>query len=293
MRRQLRVGRRQAIQKELRCAGAVSREPVAESYPRYVEAVASDLVDCAGVEVVHQRVAVVVERGGTNGRQGSCDRIEHRLHRLVDRCPPVGEPCAPSVLQLRVEEPFADGTGGKLENGEGGPSRAAQLELGRRLGGEVDQLGESDSAGSRTMAELRQVGDGGDPQLEPTNRQRSVGAAFEHSRADVLLPQDFEGSALGIDVGLDRLWCGHEPFRIRAAEDAAVKERTAASSAASPIHASRDPEGARPRARPPDRSARRRPRRGSRGDEYAAVKERTAASSAASPIHASRDPEGQ
>ncbi len=48
------------------------------------------------------------------------------------------------------------------------------------------------------------------------------GAALEHGRAEILLPQDLERRRLGAGVGLDRLGCGHEPFRIRVGEEVAT-----------------------------------------------------------------------
>ena len=56
--------------------GRLRSEAVAEPHARGAEAVAGDLVDGAGVEVVHERVGVAVERVGAHGRQGRGDRVE-------------------------------------------------------------------------------------------------------------------------------------------------------------------------------------------------------------------------
>ncbi len=133
MRRQLGLDRGEAVEEQLGCARPVAQEPVAEPHARRAEAVAGDLVDGAGVEVVHERVAVAVERVGADGRQRGSDCVERLLHRLVDRGAPVGEPRAPTVLELRVEEAFGDGSRGELEHGEGCARGAAELELGGRL----------------------------------------------------------------------------------------------------------------------------------------------------------------
>ena len=133
VRRQLGLGRGEAVEEQLGCARPVAHEPVAEPHARRAEAVAGDLVDGAGVEVVHERVAVAVERVGADGRQRGRDRVERLLHRLVDRGAPVGEPRAPAVLELRVEEALGDGSRGELEHGEGRARGAAELEPGGRL----------------------------------------------------------------------------------------------------------------------------------------------------------------
>ena len=103
VRRQLGLGRGEAVEKELGRARPAAREPVAEPDARRAEAVAGDLVDGTGVEVVDECVAVAVERVGADRRQRGGDRVERLLHRLVDRRAPVGEPGAAAVLQLRVE----------------------------------------------------------------------------------------------------------------------------------------------------------------------------------------------
>ena len=222
MRRQLRLDRGEPVEEELGCARAGAHEPVAEPDARGAEPVAGDLVDGAGVEVVHERVAVAVERARRRRRAARRDRVERLLHGLVDRRAPVGEPGLAAVLELRVDEPLRDRAGGELEHGERRSGRAAELEPGRRLGGELDQLGEADPACARTLPEPGEIGDGGDAEAQVAGRERAVGRAFEHGRADILLPQDLERRALGARVGLDRLGCGHEPFRIRVAEEVAA-----------------------------------------------------------------------
>ena len=220
MGRQLGLGRGEAVEEELRSARPVAHEAVAEPHPRRAEPVARDLIDGTRVEVVDERVAIAVERVGADRGQGSSDRVERLLDRLVDRRAPVGEPGAAAVLELRVEEPFRDRAGSEVEDGERRPGRAAELELGRRLGRQPDQLGEPDAARARALPEpgrgRRRRGCRG---ASPAGRQRAVGVAREHGRADILLPQDLERRALGNGVGLDRFGCGHEPFRIRVAEE--------------------------------------------------------------------------
>ena len=211
MRRQVRLGRGEAVEKELWRAWAVAREPVAEPHARLTEAVTGDLVDGACVEVVDQRVPVTVECVGTDGRERGGDGIERLLHRLVDRRAPVGEPSTSALLQLRMKEPFGDRAGGKLEDRERGTCRSTRFEIGRWLGGESDQLGEPDPARGRTVPECRQIGDGRDADVQPAGGERAVGAARDDGRTDILLPQDLERRALAGEVELDRLWFEHNP----------------------------------------------------------------------------------
>ena len=70
VRRQLGLGRGEAVEEELGRARPVPHEPVAEPHAGGAETVTGDLVDGARVEVVHERLAVAVERVGADGRQG-------------------------------------------------------------------------------------------------------------------------------------------------------------------------------------------------------------------------------
>ena len=118
-----------------------------------------------------------------------------------------------------MEEALGDRAGGEVEDGERRPGRPAELEVGRRVGPQADQLREPDAACARALSEPAEVGDGGDAEVQVAGREGAVGAAREHGRAHVLLPQDLERRALGKGVGLDQFGCGHEPSRIRAAEE--------------------------------------------------------------------------
>ena len=217
--RQLGLGRREAVEEELGRARTVAHEPVPEPDPRRAQPVARDLVDGAGVEIVDERVAIAVERVCADLGQGSRDRVERLLDRLVDRRAPVGEPGAAAVLELRVEEALGDRAGGEVEHGERRPGRPAELELRRCVGPQADQLGEPDAPCARALSQAREVGDGGDPEVQVAGGEGAVGTAREHGGAHILLPQDLERCALGERVGLDQLGCGHEPFRIRVAEE--------------------------------------------------------------------------
>ena len=214
--RQLGLGRGEAVEEELGRARTVAHEAVAEPHPRRAQPVARDLIDGARVEVVDERVAVAVERVRAHRGQGGSDRVERLLDRLVDRRAPVGEPGAAAVLELRVEEPLRDRACGEVEDGERRPGRPAELE--RPAACRPARPISSASPTRRALAalpEAREVGDGGDSEVQIAGRERAVGAAREHGRAHILLPQDLERRALGERVGLDRLGCGHEPFRIR------------------------------------------------------------------------------
>ena len=174
MRRQLGLRRGEPVEEQLRRARSAAHEAVAEPDPRRAEAVSRDLVDRARVEVVDEGVGVAVERIGADGRQGHGDRVERLLHRIVDRGAPVGEPRAAAVLQLRVEEALRHRSGRQLENGEGRPGRAPGLEVRRRRSRERDQLLEADAARGGTVPEVREIGDGGDPDVERSGRERPV-----------------------------------------------------------------------------------------------------------------------
>ncbi len=195
----------------------MSRLP--EPDPRGAKPVARDLVDGARVEIVDERVAIAVERVGADLGQGRRDRVERLLDGLVDGRAPVGEPGAAAVLELRVKEALRDRAVGEVEDGERRSGRPAELEVGRRLGPQPDQLREPDPACARPLPEPAEVGDGGDAEVQVAGREGAVGAAREHGGAHVLLPQDLERCALGKGAGLDQFGCGHEPFRIRAAEE--------------------------------------------------------------------------
>ena len=219
MGRQLGLGRREAVEEELGRARTVPHEAVAEPDPRRAQPVARDLVDGAGVEVVDERVAVAVEGVRAHLGEGSGDRVERLLDRLVDRRAPVGEPGAAAVLELRVEEALRDRAGGEVEHGERRPGRPAELELRRCVGPQADQLGEPHAPCARSLSQAREVGNGGDSEVQVAGGEGAVGTAREHGRAHILLPQDLERCALGERIGLDQLGCGHEPFRIRVAEE--------------------------------------------------------------------------
>ena len=195
--RQLGLGRGEPVEEELRSARPAAHESVAEPDPRGAKAVARDLVDGARVEIMDERVAIAVERVGADLRQGRRDRVERLLDGLVDGRAPVGEPGAAAVLELRVEEPLRDRAGGEVEDGERRPGRTAELEVRRRLGRSPIS---SVSPTRRALApcpSTAEVGDGGDAEVQVAGRERAVGAAREHGRADVLLPQDLERRALG------------------------------------------------------------------------------------------------
>ena len=222
VKRQLRLDRGEAVEEELRRARTVAHEPVAEPYSGFAQPVARDLIDGAGVEVLDERVTVAVERARAHGGQRACDPVECLLHGLVDRRTPVGEPGLAAVLELRVDEPLRDRSRRQLEDRERRAGGAAELDSSRPLGGERDQLGEADPSRARALSEPREIGDRGDAEAQLAGRQRAVGRALEHGRAEILLPQDLERRRLGAGVGLNRLGCGHEPFRIRVEEEVAT-----------------------------------------------------------------------
>ena len=76
--------------------------------------------------------------------------------------------------------------------------------LGRRVGPQADQLGEPDPAGARALPEPAEVGDRRDAEMQVAGGEGAVGAACEHGRAHVLLPQDLERRALG----RESVWIG-------------------------------------------------------------------------------------
>ena len=137
--------------------------------------------------------------------------------RLVDRRAPEGEPRARRrAASCGWSEALGDRALRRARARR--TSRAREPPSSRPAGGSAarrDQLREADPACARAVPELRQVGDRGDPDLQPAGRERAVAAACEHGRADILLPQDLERGPLGGGVVRDRLGCGHEPFRIR------------------------------------------------------------------------------
>ena len=68
-----------------------------------------------------------------------------------------------------------------------------------------------------------QVGDGRDPDVQPSGRERPVVTADDNGRADILLPQDLERRGLDGGLVMDEFGSGHQPIRIRAGGDAATR----------------------------------------------------------------------
>ena len=202
-------------------SGGSRTQAAAEAHAGGAETVAGDLVDGAGVEVVHERVCVAVERVRAHGRQGVGDGVERSLHLVVDRRSPVGEPRAARLLQLGVHEAFAHRAARQLENGECRAGRATRLEAGGRIRGEGDQLRQADAPAGRALSEVGEIGDRGDPDDERAGRKGAVGGAGEDGRADVLLPQDLERRVLAQDAGRRGGGRGHEILRIRTTEEVA------------------------------------------------------------------------
>ena len=122
------------------------------------EPVARDLVDDDGVEVVHHRVAVAVERIRGDRRKRRRDLGERGLHARVERRAPERVPVAVAVVEIRVDEALRERAVRELDDREDALGAAAELEVGR--GGssaERDELADVD-APRRNAAGERQVG---------------------------------------------------------------------------------------------------------------------------------------
>ncbi len=118
-----------------------------------------------------------------------------------------------------MKQPFRHRARSKLDDRERRPSRSAELDLGRRLARELDELGEPDAPCCCPVPQLGEVGDRGDPDDQPSRRERPVATTNDNGRADILLPQDLERRGLEGRLDVDELGSGHQPMRIRAAGD--------------------------------------------------------------------------
>ena len=124
------------------------------------EAVARDPVDDDRVQVVDGRVAIAVERIGGDRRQRCCDLGERCLHRRVERRAPERMPAAVAVLEIRMHEAFCERPVRELDDRECAARAPAELEVGRRVGREGDELRDTEPARLDSACE-RQIGGGG------------------------------------------------------------------------------------------------------------------------------------
>ena len=161
MRRQERLGRSKPFEEELE-RRRTARLPAKKVHVVGAEPVAGDLIDDDRVEVVHHRVAVAVERIGGDRRQCRCNLGERCLHRRVERRAPERVPGAVAVIEIRMNEPFGDGSMCELDDREHGPCAAARLEAGRRVGRERYEVAHTnaprvDAAGQREVSGRRRA----------------------------------------------------------------------------------------------------------------------------------------
>ena len=116
--RQLGLGGGEPVEEELERGRAAVPQRGAEPDAAGAQAVARDLVDEDGVEVVDGRVAVAVEGVGGAGRERRGDLVERRLHALVERRAPERVPGAVAVVEVRVDEPLGDRAVRELDDRE-------------------------------------------------------------------------------------------------------------------------------------------------------------------------------
>ena len=165
-------------------------------------------------------VRVAVERVGGRRRCGVGESRELVAHVLVERRSPERVPSAVGRLEMRVHEPGCDRAPRRAQHLEDDSGAPAELEPGRRLVDEPEQLVELELPGSdATLGEL-EVGNRRHPELELAGGKGAVGVADERKGARVLLPQQLEGRRRGRDGRVGG--CRHEPLRIRAPRDGAA-----------------------------------------------------------------------
>ena len=137
--------------------------------PVRLEAVARDLVDAHGVEVVDGRVAVAVEGVAPTAGSAAAICASAAWTRSSSVAPQNACQAAAAVLEVRVHEPLGDRAARELDDREGRPRAAAGVR--RRRVGEAEQLADIEA---------------------PRVRHRPVGGAGEKGRGRVLLPDQFE-----------------------------------------------------------------------------------------------------
>ena len=140
MGRERRLGRGKAGEEQLR--GGCAADAGLPGQPDAVrpEAVARDPVDEDRIEVVDGGIAVAVEGSRADLGQGSGDLGQRLLHGRVECRAPEGVPGAVRVLEVGMHEALGDAAAGELDDREGRPRAAAELEpVGRRVR-EPDEL---------------------------------------------------------------------------------------------------------------------------------------------------------
>ena len=180
------------------------------------QAVARDLVDEHGIQVVHGGVPVAVERVGGDGRKRRRDLGERRLHALVERRAPECVPPAAAVVEVRVDEAFGDGAVRQLDEREDRARAAAGHRLGRRSVRQVKQLLDVEPSGREAVPAERELRNGGLPERELARRQRAGGVANEEDRRRILLPDELQRRVHGGAV------LGHQPFKVAVSVDNGV-----------------------------------------------------------------------
>lgn len=117
-----------------------------QSDARLAQPVASDGVDCAGVQVAYGSVAFAVERVGANLGEGVCQDVELCVDDVVDGCAPEGVPPACRRLELWVDESLRDRAAGEVEHGERDACATSESEFWGRTPGENAEFSDSEAA---------------------------------------------------------------------------------------------------------------------------------------------------
>ena len=147
VRRQLGLRRGEPVEEQLRRARPAAHEAVAEPDPGRAEAVARDLVDRAGVEVVDERVRR--RRRTHRRRRPAGPRRSRRASPAPNRRssrPSRRATCGRRAAAAGGAGPPSRSSRRQLEDGERRPGRAAGVEVRRRTRRERDQLLEADAA---------------------------------------------------------------------------------------------------------------------------------------------------
>ena len=212
------VGRRQPFEQvvdRIRPPHLRGREPHAVG----AQAVACDLVDEDGIEVVDGRFTVAREGAGADGRERGRNRSERGLDAFVQGGAPERVPPAVAVIEERMDETLGDRAPCQLHDREDGARARAELEVpGRRLR-ERDELRWFEPACRDAAAREREIGDRRHARTQLARRERAVSVTLEHERRRVVLPHDFErrcGLAWAqFGCGLNR----HRPIRVGVSDD--------------------------------------------------------------------------
>ncbi len=209
MLRQLRCRRRQPVEEQLD-RRARTRRRLRQPHARRAQPRARDVVDEIRIEILHDRVAVAVERVRAHRRQRRRDQRELLLDRVVDRRRPEREPLPLVVFELRVDETFGDRALGELDDREHRARGAAELDAGGRRVREADQLADAQLPGRDGAPELREIRDRRHPDVQVAGRKLALRAPGEDIGRRVRLPEHLEGRQGRNKAGNWELLNGHD-----------------------------------------------------------------------------------